>query len=69
MVFSRTGYSDVRIIGFDGDGKSPREPKMTTSLRAGNAVGGGKFSVVPYGGSKPEHPNVRKMLSFRSPLV
>jgi len=52
----------VRIIGFDGDGKSPREPKMTTSLRAGNAVGGGKFSVVPYGGSKPEHPNVRKML-------
>lgn len=63
------GYSDVRIIGFDGEGKSQTGPRMKTSVRAGNAVGGRKFSVVPYGGSKPEHPNVRMTLSFRSKLT
>lgn len=71
-VFFTAGYSDVRIIGFDGEGMSHRDPKMKmkTSVRAGNAVGGGKFSVVPYGGSKPEHPNVRNTLqSFRGYYV
>lgn len=37
---------------------------MKASGRAENIVEGGKFSVVPYGGSKPEYPNVRKALQF-----
>lgn len=46
------GYSDVRIIGIsntDRDGTATKK----------DAKGDGKYSVVPYGGSKPAYPNVR----------
>lgn len=43
----------MRIIGFSGEQRGPDKS-------AAKAAGGGKFSVVPYGGSKPEYPNVRR---------
>ncbi|CAM9821610.1 unnamed protein product [Scytosiphon promiscuus] len=67
VCLQRGGYADVRIIGFHGDEKSQRglEKKARGD---GDAVAGGsgvslrqhqsrRFLVVPYGGSKPEHPN------------
>lgn len=57
LGLTRAGYSDVRIIGFSGESTPRKGPE--TSAKAGG--GGGKFSVVPYGRSKPEHPNVRAL--------
>eukprot|EP00903_Cladosiphon_okamuranus_P007130 g6927.t1 len=46
------GYSDVRIIGFGGEKRGSGK-----AGGGGGGSGGGKFSVVPYGASKPEYPN------------
>ncbi|CAM9443439.1 unnamed protein product, partial [Ectocarpus sp. 12 AP-2014] len=61
------GYSDVRIVGFDGAKQTPR----SSNKADGDAddVGGvppqqrqqrkqsGRFLVVPYAGDKPKYPN------------